>query len=37
VDSCVEKFLLEGGVDVKHLPADRLAKIRRYLEMFSEL
>jgi hypothetical protein len=37
VDSYVEKFLLEDGIDVKCLPADRLAKIKRYLEMFSEL
>jgi len=37
VDSYVEKFLLEDGIDFKSLPADRLAKIKRYLEMFSEL
>jgi len=37
VDSYVEKFLVEDGIDVKRLPADRLAKIKRYLEMFSEL
>ena len=37
VDSYVEKFLVEDGIDVKGLPADRLAKIKRYLEMFSEL
>jgi len=37
VDSYVEKFLVEDGIDVEHLPADRLAKIKRYLEMFSEL
>jgi len=37
VDSYVEKFLLEDGIDVERLPADRLAKIKRYLEMFSEL
>jgi len=37
VDSYVEKFLVEDGIDVKCLPADRLAKIKRYLEMFSEL
>jgi len=37
VDSYVEKFLLEDRIDVKHLPADRLAKIKRYLEVFSEL
>jgi len=37
VDSYVEKFLLEDGINVKRLPADQLAKIKRYLEMFSEL
>jgi len=37
VDSYVEKFLVEDGIDVKCLPADRLAKIKRYLKMFSEL
>jgi len=37
VDSYVEKFLVEDGIDVKRLPADWLAKIKRYLEMFSEL
>jgi len=37
VDSYVEKFLVEDGINVKGLPADRLAKIKRYLEMFSEL
>jgi len=37
VDSYVEKFLLEDGIDVKYLPADKLAKIKRYLKMFSEL
>jgi len=37
VDSYVEKFLLEDGIDFKCLPADRLAKIKRYLEIFSEL
>jgi len=37
VDSYVEKFLLEDGIDVECLPAYRLAKIKRYLEMFSEL
>jgi len=33
VDSYVEKFLLEDRINVKRL----LAKIKRYLEMFSEL
>jgi len=37
VDSYVEKFLLEDGINVEHLPADQLAKIKRYLEIFSEL
>jgi len=37
VDSYVEKLLLEDGINFKCLPADRLAKIKRYLEMFSEL
>jgi hypothetical protein len=37
VDGYVEKFLVEDGIDVKGLPAERLAKIKRYLEMFSEL
>jgi len=37
VDSYVEKFLVEDRIDVKRLPADRLAKIKWYLEMFSEL
>jgi len=36
-DSYVEKFLLEDGIDVKDLLADWLAKIKRYLKMFSEL
>jgi len=34
VDSYVEKFLLEDGIDFKQLPAERL---NRYLEMFIEL
>jgi len=34
MDSYVEKFLLEDGIDFKQLPAERL---KRYLEMFSEL
>jgi len=29
--------MVEDGIDVECLPADRLAKIKRYLEMFSEL
>jgi len=37
VDSYAKKFLVEDRIDVKCLPADRLAKIKRYLEMFSEL
>jgi len=37
MDSYVEKFLLEDGINVEHLPADQLAKIKRYLEMFTEL
>jgi len=37
VDSYVEKSLLEDRIDVECLPADWLAKIKRYLEMFSEL
>ena len=37
VDGYVKKFLVEDGIDVENLPADRLAKIKRYLEMFSEL
>jgi len=37
VDSYVEKFLVEDGINVEHLSADRLAKIKRYLKMFSEL
>jgi len=37
VDSYVEKFLVEDRIDVERLPADWLAKIKRYLEMFSEL
>jgi len=37
VDSYVEKFLLDDRVKFEHLPADWLAKIKRYLEMLSEL
>jgi len=37
VDSYVEKFLVEDRINVERLPADQLAKIKRYLEMFSEL
>jgi len=37
VGSYVEKFLLEDGINFKRLPAGQLAKIKRYLEMFSEL
>jgi len=37
VDNYVEKFLVEDGINVKHLPVDWLAKIKRYLEMFCEL
>jgi len=37
VDNYVEKFLVEDGINVERLPADWLAKIKRYLEMFSEL
>jgi len=32
VDSYVEKFLLEDGIDFKRLPAERLNKLKRYLE-----
>jgi len=35
--SYAEKFLLEDGINFKQLPADWLAKIKRYLEMLSEL
>jgi len=37
VDSYVEKFLLEDGIDFKRIPAKRLNKLKRYLEIFSEL
>jgi len=37
VDSYVEKFLLEDGIKFKWLSAERLNKLKRYLEMFSEL
>jgi len=37
VDSYVEKFFVEDRINVERLPTDRLAKIKRYLEMFSEL
>jgi len=37
VDSYVEKFLVEDRINIKHLPANRLAKIKRFLKMFSEL
>jgi len=37
VDSYVEKFLLEDRIDFKRLSADWLAKIKRYLKVFSEL
>jgi len=37
VDSYVEKFLVEDGINVECLLADKLAKLKRYLEMFSEL
>jgi len=37
VDSYIEKFLLEDRIDFKWLPAERLNKLKRYLEMFSEL
>jgi len=37
VDSYVEKFLFEDGINFKWLPAERLNKLKRYLEMFSEL
>jgi len=37
VDSYVEKFLLEDKIDFKWLPSERLNKLKRYLEMFSEL
>jgi len=37
MDSYVEKFLLEEGIDFKLLPAERLSKLKRHLEMFSEL
>jgi len=37
VDSYVEKFLVEDRINVERLPANRLAKIKRYLKMFSEL
>jgi len=37
VDNYVEKFLVEDRIDVERLPANRLAKIKRYLKMFSEL
>jgi len=37
VDNYVEKFLPEDSIDFKQLPAERLNKLKRYLEMFSEL
>jgi len=37
IDSYVKKFLLEDRIDFKRLPAERLNKLKRYLEMFSEL
>jgi len=37
VDSYIEKFLLEDGINFKRLPAERLKKLKRYLKMFSEL
>jgi len=37
LDSYIEKFLLKDRINVKRLPANQLANIKRYLEMFSEL
>jgi len=37
VDSYVEKFLVEDGINVERLPAYRLAKIKRYLKMSKEI
>jgi len=37
LDNYAEKFLLEDGINFKQLPAERLNKVKRYLEMFSEL
>jgi len=37
MDSYVKQFLLEDRIDFKLLPAERLNKLKRYLEMFSEL
>jgi len=37
VDSYIEQFLLEDGIDFKWLPEKRLNKLKRYLKMFSEL
>jgi len=37
LDSYVEQFLLEDRINFKWLPEERLNKLKRYLEMFSEL
>jgi len=37
VDSYVEKFLLQDGINVKQVPTESLSKLKRYLEKFSKL
>jgi len=37
IDSYLEKFMWEDGVDVKKVLCDQITKLKRYLELFSNL
>jgi len=37
IDSNVEKFMWEDGIDIKKVLCDQITKLKRYLELFSGL
>jgi len=37
IDSYLEKFMWEDGIDVKKVLCDQITKLKRYLELFSSL
>jgi len=37
IDSYLEKFMWEDGVDIKKVSCNQITKLKRYLELFSSL
>jgi len=37
IDSYLERFMWEDGVDIKKVLCDQITKLKRYLELFSSL